>query len=73
MGVPELTSEVRDSVYGHALADFCGNNAPADAVKPCEDLRAVLSGGISPGELGGFDDAVVALNRAYHFAPAKKS
>ena len=69
--LPKRTTQVRDSVYGRALADFCGDSAPVDAVKPCEDLKAVLTGGVSHGELEAFDDAVLGLNQAYHFAPAE--
>ena len=70
LSVPLVAAQVQASIYGRALADFCGSNVPADAIKPCADLRMVLVGGVTDSELGTLDSAVSKLNKAYNFSTA---
>jgi hypothetical protein len=68
--VPSGSIDVDGSIYGAASRDLCGAKAPVDAVEPCQQLRDVLAGGVTEGELGDLDKATERLNAAYDFAPA---
>ena len=70
MAVPLDAAQVKASVYGRALVDLCGSDAPPDAVRPCTDLGSVLTDGVTDKELGTLDGAVSKLNKAYHFDTA---
>jgi hypothetical protein len=70
--VPVQAQDVAGSLYGHAVVDLCGPSAPVAAVKPCDDLQTVLDGGVASNELASLDDAVTAINLAYHLAPPQE-
>jgi hypothetical protein len=69
LSVPEQAGDVDDSVYGQAVAVYCGPSPAVAAVEACASLREVLAGGVSADEVDDLDEAALGLIEAHNLAP----
>ena len=67
--VPINDYTVAGTVYSKTLRYFCATDVPLDAQEPCTDLKSLLEGGISDGELDDLNDDLEGVTAAYGLTP----